>query len=211
MNGAQSYYKVDGDSLHEHNPKMLQDDYVKFLRFAQWKIHKAGKGIVGMITNHGYLDNPTFRGMRQSLTNTFNEIYIIDLHGNALKKETARDGSKDENVFDIRQGVAISILVKKENAKGCKVFHRDNYGLREEKYDWLENHDFKVKNYEKLSPISPWYFFIKRNTKGIEYYNDWQQVNEVFPVNSTGIKTHRDDFVIDFDAANLLKPAQDVL
>jgi predicted helicase len=94
LDGAQSYYKVDGEPLGERNPKWLQDDYVKFLRFAQWKIHKAGQGIVAMITNHAYLDNPTFRGMRQSLMKTFDEIYILDLHGNSLKKEIAPDGSK---------------------------------------------------------------------------------------------------------------------
>ena len=112
LDGAQSYYTVDGRPLGEKNPKWLQDDYVKFLRFAQWKIHKAGRGIVAMITNHGYLDNPTFRGMRQSLLKTFDEIYILDLHGNSLKRETAPDGSPDENVFDIRQGVAIALMVK---------------------------------------------------------------------------------------------------
>jgi predicted helicase len=85
LDGAQSYYQIDGKPLGEKNPKWLQDDYVKFLRFSQWKIHKAKEGIVGMITNHSYLDNPTFRGMRQSLMNTFNEIYLIDLHGNAKK------------------------------------------------------------------------------------------------------------------------------
>jgi predicted helicase/very-short-patch-repair endonuclease len=112
LDGAQSYYTVDGQPLGEKNPKWLQDDYVKFLRFAQWKIHKAGRGIVAMITNHGYLDNPTFRGMRQSLLKTFDEIYILDLHGNSLKRETAPGGGADENVFDIRQGVAIALFVK---------------------------------------------------------------------------------------------------
>jgi hypothetical protein len=111
IDGAQSYYTVDGEPLGEKNPKWLQDDYVKFLRFAQWKIQKTGFGVLGMITNHSYLDNPTFRGMRQSLMKTFNEIYILDLHGNSLKKEICPDGSKDENVFDIRQGVAIALFV----------------------------------------------------------------------------------------------------
>jgi very-short-patch-repair endonuclease len=116
LDGAQSYYTVDGKPLGEKNPKWLQDDYVKFLRFAQWKIHRAGRGIVAMITNHSYLDNPTFRGMRQSLLKTFDEIYILDLHGNSLRRETAPDGSPDENVFDIRQGVAIALFVKYGNA-----------------------------------------------------------------------------------------------
>lgn len=116
LDGAQSYYTVDGEPLGEKNPKWLQDDYVKFLRFAQWKIHKAGRGIVAMITNHSYLDNPTFRGMRQSLMHTFDEIYILDLHGNSLRRETCPDGSPDENVFDIRQGVAIALFAKYGNA-----------------------------------------------------------------------------------------------
>ncbi|MGA9111847.1 MAG: N-6 DNA methylase [Smithella sp.] len=120
IDGAQSYYQVDGEPLGEKNPKWLQDDYVKFLRFAQWKIQKAGYGIVGMITNHSYLDNPTFRGMRQSLMHTFNEIYILDLHGNSLKKETTPEGGKDENVFDIRQGVAIAVFVKQKIKKDAR-------------------------------------------------------------------------------------------
>lgn len=198
LDGAQTYYAVDGKPLGEKK-LWLQDDYVKFLRFAQWKIHKAGQGIVGMITNHSYLDNPTFRGMRQSLMNTFNEIYIIDLHGNSLKKETTLDGSKDENVFDIRQGTAIAIFVKTKNGKGCKVYHRDMFGLRKEKYDWLGNKAFKKNDYEKLSPETPWYFFIKRNTKEIEHYTKWWRVNDIFPINVTGIVTARDRFIISVD------------
>ena len=145
VDGAASYYKVDGEPLGEKNPKWLQNDYVKFLRFAQWKIHKAGQGIVGMITDHSYLNNPTFRGMRQSLMNTFNEIYIIDLHGNSLKKETTPNGGKDENVFDIQQGTAIAIFVKTKNNKGCKVYHQNLFGLREEKYDWLKRNHLRKK------------------------------------------------------------------
>jgi predicted helicase len=108
----QSYYEVDGASINERNPKWLQDDYVKFLRWSQWRIDKTGEGILGMITNHGYLDNPTFRGMRQSLMGTFDKTYIYDIHGNSKKKETAPDGSKDENVFDIQQGVSIGLFIK---------------------------------------------------------------------------------------------------
>jgi hypothetical protein len=108
------YYQVDGHPLNEKNPKWLQDDYVKFIRLAQWKIDQAGEGVLGFITNDGYFDNPTFRGMRQSLMNSFDEIYVLDLHGNSLKKEVCPDGSKDENVFDIMQGVAISIFVKRK-------------------------------------------------------------------------------------------------
>ncbi|MEN6432490.1 MAG: type ISP restriction/modification enzyme [Smithella sp.] len=203
IDGAQSYYTVDGEPLGEKNPKWLQDDYVKFLRFAQWKIHQAGFGVVGMITNHSYLDNPTFRGMRQSLMNTFNEIYILDLHGNSLKKETSPDGGKDENVFDIRQGVAIVLFVKQKDKKGCKVFHAGLYGLREVKYDWLDSNDFEPKNYKSIKPESPYYFLVKRDTDKIKKYLNWKAVNEIFPLNSVGIVTSRDEFVIDFDKNTL--------
>jgi predicted helicase len=202
LNGAQSYYEIDGKKLEEKK-LWLQDDYVKFLRFAQWKIHKAGQGIVGMITNHSYLDNPTFRGMRQSLLNTFNEIYIIDLHGNSLKKETAPDGSKDENVFDIRQGTAIALMVKKKSAIGSKVVHRDVYGEREMKYDWLEKQSFKKKDYNPLQPKSPWYFFIERNTDEIEHYNKWPKASDVFSVSNVGVVTARDHFAIDHNLKTL--------
>lgn len=106
------YYQVDGVPLGEKNPKWLQDDYVKFMRFSQWRIARTGSGILAFVTNHGYLDNPTFRGMRRSIEQTFDEIYVMDLHGNTKKKETAPDGSKDQNVFDIQQGVAIGMMVK---------------------------------------------------------------------------------------------------
>jgi len=198
LDGAQTYYEVDGEPLGEKK-LWLQDDYVKFLRFAQWKIHKAGQGIVGMITNHSYLDNPTFRGMRQSLMKTFNEIYIIDLHGNSQKKETTPDGGKDENVFDIRQGTAIALFAKKRNLIGSKIYHRDLFGLREDKYNWLGEKAFKTKDYETIKPETPWYLFIKRNTKEIEYYDKWWKVNDIFPVNVTGIVTARDGFVIGFN------------
>ena len=199
----QSYYKVDGQPLGEKNPKWLQDDYVKFLRFAQWKIQQSGHGIVGMITNHSYLDNPTFRGMRRSLMNTFDEIYILDLHGNSLKKETAPEGGKDENVFDIRQGVAIALFVKNKKAKAPKVFHLDLFGLRAEKYDWLEKNEFSKENYTGIEPQSPAYFFIKRDTEKIKQYLEWKKVNEIFPVNSVGIVTSRDRFVIGFNKKEL--------
>jgi type I restriction-modification system DNA methylase subunit len=133
------YYQVDGKPLKEKNPKWLQDDYVKFIRFAQWKIEQAGEGILGFITNHSYLDNPTFRGMRQSLMKTFDEIYLLDLHGNSKKKERTPDGGKDENVFDIQQGVAIGIFVKtdkdKKKAKDSNIFHSEIWGLRKDKYE----------------------------------------------------------------------------
>lgn len=196
IDGAQSYYKVDGQPLGEKNPKWLQDDYVKFLRFAQWKIQTSGYGIVGMITNHSYLDNPTFRGMRQSLIKTFDEIYILDLHGNSLKKETAPDGGKDENVFDIRQGVAIALFIRNKKQKKSQVLHADLFGLRQEKYNWLDKNKFRRENYIKIELQSPYYFLVKRDTKKIQQYLKWKQINEIFPVYSVGIVTARDKLTI---------------
>jgi predicted helicase len=102
-----------GIKLQEKNSKWINDDYVKFIRYGQHFIEKNGEGILAFINNHSFLDNPTFRGMRWSLLSAFDKIYILDLHGNAKKKETAPDGGKDENVFDIQQGVSINIFVKK--------------------------------------------------------------------------------------------------
>ena len=109
---TENYFACDGAPLGERNPKWLNDDYVKFIRFAQWRIEQTGHGILAFVTNHGYLDNPTFRGMRESLMRGFDEIHVLDLHGNSKKKEKTPDGGKDENVFDIQQGVAIGIFVK---------------------------------------------------------------------------------------------------
>jgi predicted helicase len=207
IDGCQSYYKVDDKPLGEKKV-WLQDDYVKFLRFAQWKIQTSGSGIVGMITNHSYLDNPTFRGMRQSLMKTFDEIYILDLHGNSLKKETTPEGGKDENVFDIRQGVAIALFIKNKEKKESAVYHTSLYGLREEKYDWLDENEFKVENYTDLKPISPWHFFIPRDVSKIQKYLKWKKINEIFPVNVTGIVTARDSLAIDFDKNSLRNKIQ---
>jgi predicted helicase len=196
----ETYKKVNGEPLGEKNPKWLQDDYVKFIRFAQWKIDQIGEGVLGFITNHSYLDNPTFRGMRQSLMNSFDEIYLLDLHGNSLKKEKAPDGSKDENVFDIQQGVAIGLFVKKKKHKGeKKIFHADLWGLRERKYKKLTMVNLKTVKWKPLKPSSPFYLFVPRDEKRSLRYQAYPSIPEIFPVNSVGIVTARDNFVIDFD------------
>jgi predicted helicase len=205
------YYQVDGKPLKEKNPKWLQDDYVKFIRFAQWKIEQAGEGILGFITNHSYLDNPTFRGMRQSLMKTFNEIYLLDLHGNSKKKEKNPDGSKDENVFDIQQGVAIGIFIKTDRDKkkdkdrelslstlsfNSKVFHSEIWGSRENKYEWLKGHDIKNTRWKRLKPKGEFYLFIPRDERLLKKYETYPKITEIFPVNSVGIVTARDDLCI---------------
>jgi hypothetical protein len=192
------YKQVDGKPLGEKNPKWLQDDYVKFLRFAQWKIEQAGRGVVGMITNHGYLDNPTFRGMRQSLMKTFDAIYILDLHGNSLKKEICPDGSPDQNVFDIRQGVAIAFFVKngKKKKSDAVVRHAEVWGLRAKKYDWLDGHSLGATQWSELKPTSPFYLFVPRDNALAAVYQTYPSVHEIFQVNSVGIVTARDKLTI---------------
>lgn len=202
------YYQVDGHSLGEKNPKWLQDDYVKFIRFAQWKIDQAGEGILGFITNHSYLDNPTFRGMRQSLMKSFNEIYILDLHGNSLKKEKCPDGSKDENVFDIKQGVAIVLFIKRKGDKGCNVYHSDLWGLREEKYAWLKLNTIQDIKWKILNPKSEFYFFIPRDEIYSKRYDSYPKITDIFPINGVGITTARDAFAMDKDKASLISRIQ---
>jgi len=191
------YYTVDGKPLKEKNPKWLQDDYVKFIRFAQWKIDQAGEGIIGFITNHSYLDNPTFRGMRRSLMRSFNEIYILDLHGNSLKKEICPDGSPDENVFDIRQGVAIAFFIKKKSPKeSCSVHHSELWGLREKKYDWLRKNDIETTDWLEISPKPGFYLFVPRDETLIEAYESYPKITDIFKLNSVGIVTARDNLTI---------------
>jgi hypothetical protein len=204
--GAQGYYEVDGKSLGEKKV-WLQDDYVKFIRFAQYRIELTGYGVLGFITNHGYLDNPTFRGMRQSLMQTFDEIHVLDLHGNSKKKEKPPGGGKDQNVFDIQQGAAIGIFVKRKNGQGkkpAKVFHAELWGAREAKYKWLFANDVHSTRWKSLKPDSPHYFFIPKDGKLRNEYEGWPRITEIFAQNVTGIVTARDDFAIDFEDKPLL-------
>ncbi len=198
-----SYFLCDGKALGERNPKWLNDDYVKFLRFAQWRIEKTGYGILAFITNHGYLDNPTFRGMRQSLIESFDDIYLLDLHGNSKKKEKAPDGGPDKNVFDIQQGVAIGIFVRRGGARSRNVHHADLWGSRESKYSWLWEHDVADTPWAALAPDSPAYMLVPQETALlVEYMRGWK-ITEAMPVNVLGFQTHRDKFAIDFERDRL--------
>ena len=199
-NLVRDYYQVDGQPLGEKNPKWLQDDYVKFIRFGQHRIEQTGSGILAFITNHGYLDNPTFRGMRQQLMNTFSDIYILDLHGNQKKKETCPDGSKDVNVFDIQQGVSIAIFVKEAGKQeSAKIHHADLYGLRKNKYEWLSKNDIEKTDWKEAKPQKPFYLFTPQNTKLQKEFDKHWKIMDVMDVNVLGFQTHRDHFAIDFD------------
>ena len=192
----EDYKYVDGVHFNERK-HWLNDDYVKFLRYGQHFIEKNGSGVLAFINPHGFLDNPTFRGMRWHLLKTYDKIYTIDLHGNAKKKETAPDGSADVNVFDIMQGVSINIFVKtgkkKANELG-KVFHFDLYGKRELKYDFLTDNYLKTIDFKELNPNNPNYFFVNRNDDGRLLYEEGFRVDELFSKNVTGIVTMGDEF-----------------
>ena len=208
----QTYYQVDGKPLDERNPKWLQDDYVKFIRFGQWRIEQTGAGVLAFITNHGYLDNPTFRGMRQQLMETFTDIYVLDLHGNARKREQAPDGGPDANVFDIEQGVAIGLFVKAPGQDGpARVHHAELWGEREGKYESLSQADIETTDWTTLAPQSPFYLFVPQNVDlRAEYEHGWK-ITDAMPVNSVGIVTSRDKFVLDFDKKTLKKRVADFI
>jgi predicted helicase len=202
---VEDYRQVDGRPLGEKKV-WLADDYVKFLRFAQWRIARTGQGVVAMITNHGFLDNPTFRGMRQSLLRDFDEIYVFDLHGSMKKRQRPPGGGKDENVFDIQQGVAITVFIRGPEHHGrARVFHSDLWGTRREKYERLLECDMTTVCWRELSPSTPYYFFVPRSEKHRREYERCWQVKDAFPMNTSGIVTARDQFVVDLDRADLKK------
>ena len=196
-----SYYHVDGEPLGERKV-WLQDDYVKFIRLSQWLLDGTGAGIHGYISNHGYLDNPTFRGMRWSLMQSFRRIRVLDLHGNLKKKEAPPGGGRDVNVFDIQQGVAIGLFTKAAAARS--VCHADLWGERESKYRWLLEHVSLATEWAQLEPAPRFYLFEPFDESGADSYSDWPAIKEVMPVNVTGIVTARDGFVIDLEPSVLL-------
>ena len=200
----ETYKHVDGKHFGEKK-HWLQDDYVKFIRFAQWKMDQVPRGIVAVITNHAFLDNPTFRGMRQSLMNTFDALYFLDLHGNANKGEKAPGGDKDENVFDIRQGTAISLLVKNPTIKKKGVFHADLWGMREHKYAVCAEGGIDSFKWRTLKPTSPGYFFIPHDNRAEKAYRAFYSIPEIFSAKMSGIVTARDHFAIDADREVLLR------
>jgi predicted helicase len=202
-----AYKVVDGEALNERK-LWLQDDYVKFIRFAQTTIDAARTGVLGYITNHGYLDNPTFRGMRQSLMATFRRVRVLDLHGNANKKEQSPDGTEDNNVFDIRQGVAVCLATR--DGTKVSVQHADLWGNRDSKYAWLASHIASNTPFAGLLPDSPYYFFEPQNTNWRGEYERGWRMNELMPVNSSGFITARDHFVVDFDREALLARIADL-
>ncbi len=204
-----NYFEFDGKPLKERNSKWLQDDYVKFIRFAQYKINKVGQGVVGIITSHSFLDNPTFRGMRQSLMQDFDQMYFIDLHGNSRRKEKTPDGKTDKNVFDIMQGVCISLFIKKKSLKKG-IYHTDFWGTRDEKFEQCLNNDLQSIEWQKIEPSKPFYLFKPQNKDLKEKYFKFWKITNIFNINSVGVVTGNDKLFIDIKKNNLYEKIKEI-
>ena len=208
MKLMEDYKKEPGGTikLQERNPKWLNDDYVKFIRFAQEYSAKSEMGIISYICPHGFLTNPTFRGMRWSLFQAFSKIYIVDLHGNSRKKETCADGSKDENVFDIQQGVCILIAIKEKNrSKGCHIYSYDLQGTRDKKYTWLNENSIGSIPWKEVEVEKESYIFADRDLSYADQYNSGFSVRDAFLVNSMGVTTGCDTVLVDDQKERLLQ------
>ena len=204
------YKFIAGDHFGERK-HWLQDDYVKFVRLAEIQIERSGFGVVGYITNHAFIDNPTFRGMRWHLLETFNNMFIVDLHGNVMKQEAPPEGKKNENVFDIQQGVAVLVFSKSlKSEPGGELLYGDIWGTRTEKYEILGSSLVQEIANIHLNPSEKFYFFRPHNDELSPEYSNWPQVSEIFQVFAGGFITARDHFVVDMDKEKLLKRIGDL-
>ena len=214
MQLMQEYKKEPGgkEKLKERNPKWINDDYVKFIRYGQHCIDQKGEGILAYINNHSFLDNPTFRGMRWSLLTSFDRIYIIDLHGNSKKKETAPDGGPDKNVFDIQQGVSINLFIKTGTQPKdalAEVRHYDLYGDRAYKYHFLLHNNLSSIPFKKVPHGAPQYFMVPKDFSLEKKYKRGFSVTELFSLYSVGVVTGRDALYIHKDRKALIKAVED--
>ncbi|GAA8930599.1 DNA methyltransferase [Helicobacter pylori] len=205
LKNLHSKYKLQD----EKNPKWLLDDYVKFMRFAQNKIESLGHGLFGFISNNAFLDNPTFRGLRRSLLECYDELYILNLHGNARKKEKTPQGADDENVFNIKQGVSINLFVKKAQTTKQKIHYYDVYGERAEKYAFLAQNDLNSIEWLELNPRNPFYLLLPLETRLLDEYEQGFSVKDMFQISSVGIVTGRDHVVFHKKKENLLELLKD--
>ncbi len=201
MKLMEDYKKEPGgvSPLKERNPKWINDDYCKFIRLGQYYVDRNKEGVLAYICNNGFLDNPTFRGMRWNLLRSFDKIYIINLHGNSLKKETCPDGSKDENVFDIMVGTSINIFVKTGKKKNlAEVYYLDLYGERKNKYEFLSLNKIDTMDFQKIDYGEPFYFFVPKDSKGEKEYMNGFKINDLCSVNSMGVTTGHDKELVSF-------------
>mgnify|MGYP000964844606 CR=1 FL=1 len=205
------YYVVDGNPLGERNPKWLQDDYVKFFRLAEHAVRKSNIGLVGMVTNHGFLDNPTFRGMRQHFMRTFSSLKFLDLHGNSKKVEAIPEASGNDNVFDIQQGVAVTLALRMMPRPETTIALADLWGTRGEKYEFLVRNTVWTTSLVDVTPqVSP-YMFIHVGDTDIGEYEQFLPISQLMPTNSVGIVTSRDNLVLGFSEEEVRAKQADFL
>ena len=210
----EDYKPTDGKLLGiKDQTKFLQADYVKFIRWAQWRIDKNGEGIIGYIVNNNFLRGVTFRRMRQSLMKSFNAIYYFNLHGGSRIGEIAPETETDENVFDIKQGVTILLCVKEpNNPVPAKIYYADLWGLREEKYKVLSETDVQTNGGDPFQPTSPYYYFMPQEAKArAEYEKGSKKITDIFQTSSIGILTARDKLTIHWTAEQLHKTVKDFI
>lgn len=194
------------DVKTEKNIQPLSDDYVKFIRYGHHLIDRNEAGIMAFITNNSYLSGLIHRGMRSKLLETFNKIFILNLHGNSRIGEKCPDGSKDENVFDIMQGVAIAFFLRNKEKSGLgKIYYSDVYGLRKEKYEFLNNNSFSTIKWKELTPSQPHFFFVEKDFSMQAEYETFWSITDIFPKFSSSVKTHRDHFVIGFTKEEIIQ------
>ncbi len=209
----EAYKKEPGgkEQLKERNPKWLNDDYVKFIRMAEDLIARnPSGGVLGFITNHSYLDNPTFRGMRWHLLNTFDAIHVIDLHGSSIRQETPPDDVSDKNVFDIMQGVAIIVAVKMSRAEGpANLRHGELWGSRAAKSEALFSGTLRASAPTQLIPRASQYAFVEADRALENVYRRGFSVAELMTLNSNGIVTARDSLTIAATRAKMQERVRD--
>ena len=197
---VRDYYLVDGEPLGERNPKWLLDDYVKFIRLGQSLLAESGAGTFSYITNHSYIDNPTFRGFRCNFSNQFPLLRIIDLHGNTKKKEKALTGLPDKNIFDIQQGVAI-FIASSANNNSPHVQHDHLFGSRQEKYDKLNSFRIPSMTWETVSCNQPYFLFMPAEMH--EEFQSWFKIQDVMKTNGWGVATRKDYLLVDISHEDL--------
>jgi len=206
----QNLIKVYKEGLEDRNIQPLSDDYIKFLRFAENFIEKNKTGIVAMITNNSFIDGTIHRQMRKHLLETFDEIYILDLHGNSKKKEKAPDGGKDENVFDIQQGVSINIFVRKNENKTelGTVYHSEIFGKRESKFEMLNKSGIEKVKWQKLDYSEPHLFFVPKDFSDNAEYEKGFKVDELFKTYNAGTATGKDSIFVQVTTEDMTKTLQ---
>jgi hypothetical protein len=194
----------------------LDNDYVKFIRWAQWRIEQSGSGIIAFITANSYLDGLTFRQMRLCLLEQFDEIYVVNLHGSKEPLEICPDSSSDDNVFDIKKGVSLAVFVKlppgSKRAKKGKVAtlrHADLWGTRKNKYAWLDTHQIINTKWTKLKPSKPSFWFVPKGNDSLEEYQAYPSLREVMPISSNGVKSERDGISIHFTPEGITRTVAD--